>query len=80
MAKYNSINDVIVGHINALLNSNNLNASDYPYQNDVHSALIQLANVYAAISGDEVPVAADTSSIVGALDALLDVVDGIVTG
>lgn len=79
MAKYTSIHDVVEGHINALIEANSLDKKDYPFQNDINSSIIQLAAIYAEISGEEVSVAADAFSIAGALDALLDVVDAIVS-
>lgn len=78
MAKYNSLNDVVSAHIEALIEANNLDAADYPYQNDVNSAIVQLAAIYGAIAEVEVPVAEDSFSITGALEALLTVVDAIV--
>ena len=80
MAKYNSTNDVISGHINSLIKKNNLDPKDYPYQNDINSALNQLTAIYAQLSGKTASVAADAFTIAGALDALLDVTDSIVSG
>ena len=80
MAKYNSINDVVVGHINGLIEKKGYNKEDYPFQNDINSALVQLAAIYAKISDKEVAVAADSFTIVGALDAFLDVVDEVIAG
>lgn len=80
MAKYNSINDVVVGHINALIEKKGYNKEDYPFQNDINSALIQLAAIYAKIADNEVAVAADAFTIVGALDAFLDVTDEVIAG
>lgn len=78
MGKYNSLNDVVSGHITALIEANSLDPADYPYQNDINSALMQLAKIYATIGGVTAAVAKDEFSIAGALDVLLDVVDTIV--
>lgn len=79
MGKYNSVNDVLAGHINALIEKKGLKKSDYPFQNDMYSAMSQLTNVYAKISGKSSSKSDDSFSIVGALDSLLDVVDSIIS-
>ena len=79
MTMYNSINDVVVGHINNLIEANNLDATKYPFQNDINSALVQLAAIYAELGDKTAPTAADAFSIAGAVDALLTVVDSIVS-
>ena len=80
MANYNSINEVVAAHANKLIKANGYDPADYPFQNDVNSALVQLAEIYAKISGTTAGVAVDSFSIAGALDALLNVVDETFTG
>ena len=80
MANYNSINEVVAAHINKVVEAKGYDAKDYPFQNDINSAIVQLAALYATASGSTAEVAQDAFSITGALDVLLKVVDTAILG
>lgn len=75
MAKYNSINDVIKGHIDAIIEAQGVDEADYACGNDINGHLAALTKLYGDMTGETPDPMTDSFCITSALDSLLNITD-----